>query len=158
MNGHIGIPTGDETGKTTTSKTPLDDDADVRDIITGLASKGKGLDSQELSKYAMRLAVLIGKPAAQKLVNHILIFNQRGDVQNKTPQERIEQFYNMGAVDKDTDKIIAKAKSFGTGIQSGMRQSPDILNIEASGRKLGDKTNAGEADKIKTVAANTLQN
>lgn len=150
MNGHIGIPKGGDDPKDTT----LDQNAEIRDIISGLTAQGKKLPSEELSKYAIRLSVLIGKPAAQKLVNHILVFNQRGDVQSKTPEERIDQFYKMGALDKETDQLIAKAKSFGYGPQQGLKTSPDILNIEASKRKwkTGDKGDAADIAKIKTVA------
>lgn len=154
MNGHIAIPTGGGAKPSNKTETKIDDDADVRDILTGLVAKGKGLPTEDLSAYAMRLAAILGRPTAQKIVNHILVFNQRGDVQNKSAEQRVEQFYNMGSMDKDIDAVMAKSKSLGYGVQVGLRESPDILNMEASGRKpfKDDKISRQDADKVKAFA------
>ena len=96
-----------------TNKTSADYDLDVRDILTGFVGKGKDLGKDDQSAMISRLGVILGKPQAQKLVNHIFLFNQRDDIKGKSLDQKLDTFYNIGSNDKDVDALLSRTKPGG---------------------------------------------
>lgn len=140
------------------NRSGLDDNIEVRDLLTGLVGKWNDLKSDDRSPYIVKLGQLIGKPTAQKLINSIFIFNDRDDVKGKNAEQRVGQFYDLGNEDKDVNNVIARSRSLGYGVQEGLRTSPDILNEEATKRFIPKKDTAHTiaSDKIKDIASGVI--
>ena len=138
------------------SKTPADYDLDVRDIIANFVGKGRTLRGDDQSAYISRLGVILGKPQALKLVNHLFLFNQRDDVKGKSFDQKLESFYNIKSGDNDIDSLLSKTKNLGYGVHEGAQTSVDVTNKELTGRKVGDEAKQSQSDKIKTVADSAL--
>lgn len=128
---------GDKGNKPTPTyhnETSLDNTADIRDILSAFAAKGyAGIGKENAGANFQRLSVLVGKPTAIKLINNVDEFSQRSDVQGKSPQERVQLFYNLGSNDKDVDDILKKVKSFGYGVNQGLNTSVDVSNKKITG-------------------------
>jgi hypothetical protein len=130
ITGHTGP---EYTPKVNTSRSNLDDMADVRDLLSAIVGAGKsGLKPEDQSAVYARLGVLLGKPTANKLINQALIFNQRPDAMGKTAEQRITQFYDTGSRDPELNTIISKTKSLGEGPVSGANQSVNDLTKKIS--------------------------
>ena len=138
------------------NKTPADYDLDVRDIIADFVGKGKELKGDDQSAYISRLGVILGKPQAQKLVNHLFLFNARDDVKGKSFDQKLESFYNIKSGDNDIDSILSKTKNLGYGVHEGAQTSTDVINKELTGRKIGDEAKQSQSGKIKNVADSAL--
>lgn len=108
---------------------PIEDTADIRDIITGLVGKGyTALSDDDVRGGYGRLQTLVGRPKAQKLMEQIFIYNQRPENRGLPVEDRISRFYDAGSGDAATNDVIGKAKSFGYGVLPGFRNSPNVLN------------------------------
>lgn len=115
-------------------RTTLDDTADVRDYLASLIGRGsKAMDSDSRSEYG-RLAAMYGKQLADKIMNHVFIFNNRPDVQKAKPEERLDTFYTIGSQDPELKELFNKSKAFGYGPRSGFNQSSNEINQILSGR------------------------
>lgn len=123
----------------TKGRTPIDDTADVRDIMSGLVGKGitNLADETARSGYA-RLQVLVGPAQAQKLMNHMFIFNSRPDLKNAPVESKIKQFYETPSADPEVTGTLGKVKSFGYGVLPGFRDSSSQLNQQLSGKTSTD--------------------
>ena len=142
------MPTGDpvkgkngvESGKLDTHRTKSDDTADIRDIVSAIVGGGhKDLSDENIRNEYTYLSYLVGNEKAQKIFNYALIFNQTPSVQNKSPQERITQFYSINPRDKELETLFTGLKSFGYGPQEGIQSSPFIDNMKLTGRYKEEK-------------------
>lgn len=116
-------------------RTPLDDTADVRDILSGLVGKGMtGLNDDDSRNSYTKLQGLVGPQQAQKLMNHMFVFNSRPDLKGAAPEARIKTFYDSPSSDPDVSGTLGKVKSFGYGVLPGFRQSSSQLNQGLSGQ------------------------
>lgn len=116
-------------------RTPLDDTADVRDILSGLVGKGMtGLNDDDSRNGYNRLQSLVGPQQAQKLMNHMFVFNSRPDLKGAAPEARINSFYQTPSSDPEVSGTLNKVKSFGYGVLPGFRQSSSQLNQGLSGQ------------------------
>lgn len=116
-------------------RTPLDDTADVRDILSGLVGKGMtGLNDDDSRNGYNRLQQLVGPQQANKLMNHMFVFNSRPDLKGAAPEARIKTFYDTPTSDPDVSSTLGKVKSFGYGVLPGFRQSSSQLNQGLSGQ------------------------
>jgi len=169
VHGHIAKLEGEEKGGEKPSKPedtqslPLKNkpqseyDLDVRDILTAIAGKGwEGISKDDKPALINRLEILVGKQESKKVLNHLLVFSQREDQKNKTPEQRIETFYNVGSSDKYVNDIIERSKSLGYGVMEGNRTSSDVLNKEISHTKIGDKPADSKAAKVEEVAKSVI--
>lgn len=131
MMGHTGydkVPGGEEPDAPAphfqTRRTQLDDNAEVRDILsTIVGGKYKSFANKDVTAGFTRLAAIIGPEKAQKLATHAFVFNNRQDVGQKSSEERLQSFFDMGSKDADVDKILTTTKNFATGVVSGYRDS-----------------------------------
>ncbi len=99
-------------------------DFDLRDIINmGVGGKHKDLSNADLRTNYQWLAGKIGVPAAQKLMNKILIYNQQTANSQLPDEERIKAFYDTPGDDEEVSTIIKTAKGLGYGIGEGVRSS-----------------------------------
>lgn len=116
-------------------RTPLDDTADVRDILSGIVGGGyTGLsDDTARAKYT-RLQALVGPDKAQKLMTHMFIFNQNPATQKLPVEARIKSFYDNPAGDADVSGVLGKVKSFGYGVLPGFRESTSFSNSQLAGQ------------------------
>lgn len=110
--------------KLRTGRTSLDDNAEVRDILSSIVGgKHKSFANKDVTAGFTRLAAIIGPEKAQKMAMHAFMYNNRDDAGNKTPEQRVQSFFDMGAKDPEVDKILTTSKNFGTGVQSGFQDS-----------------------------------
>lgn len=123
MSGHAGIDI-----PVKSSRSNLDDMADVRDLLSALVGAGKGgLRADDQSAVYSRLAAILGKPTASKLITQVHIFNERPDTVMKNAEQRITQFYDTGSRDPELDTLIKKTKTLGQGPLAGANQSVNDL-------------------------------
>lgn len=114
-------PAKDQAEFTPPSRTRLDETADTRDILANMVGKGlKGFNDDTSKSDYTRLQQLVGVPMAQKMMNHIFVFNQRPDVLQKNPEQRLQQFYNMGSAHNDLNDLLTTIKGFSQGPVVGM--------------------------------------
>ena len=124
-----------ETGDIIRTSTSLDDTADIRDALSFLAGKGySSLSDDESRKTFGRLVGLVGRPKAEKLATQVFLFNQRPETKTYSPEQKVSSFYEIGSSDKDISPYIQKAKSFGSGVLPGFRESPSLGNMILTGR------------------------
>lgn len=128
-NGEVKIGSG-----VTQSRTPLDNTADIRDILTNIVGNSyKGITDEYIRKDYARLANMIGITQAQKLIDQAIIYNQRADVKGLSIEQKVNGFYTMGSQDKTLDGILQNAAKFGDGPIGGMRRSRDRANMNLVG-------------------------
>jgi hypothetical protein len=124
-----------ETAIISPGRTPLDNTADVRDILTGLVGKGyTTMGDDNIKSGYNRLQSLLGPQQASKLMNHMFMFNSRPDLKNTPVESRIKQFYDTPSADVDVTGTLGKVKSFGYGVVPGFRDSSSQLNQQLSGK------------------------
>lgn len=117
------------------SKGPLDEIADFRDYLTNLVGRGsKTLDPEMKNNYSA-LVAMYGKPMADRIMNHVFVFNNRPEIQNASPEQRLDAFYAIGSRDKDLQALFNKARNFSYGYKAGLNQSRNEGNIILSGRR-----------------------
>lgn len=132
----LGMGGGIDVKKTVMPTTnPGRDKFNVRDSMATLIGNGYKAFSDDQSKgeYA-GLKTLLGPQMAQKLMTHIFLFNNRSDIQNKTPEERLQLFYKMGAMDPSVNELIGRMRSLDYGPIVGFRNSPDVGSKQLTGR------------------------
>ena len=104
---------------------PAGDKVDVADILSNFVSRGdKNLTGDQARKDYSFLIGKVGAPTAQKLINHVLIFNQRPDMQKQPFAQKLNSFYSMGSNDKDVDNILKT--QLGAGPVALANSSPEI--------------------------------
>lgn len=117
------------------NRTPIDDTADTRDILTGLIGKGyTALSDDSIRGGFQRLQALVGPERARKLMTHAFIFNQNPAMQKLPTEAKIKTFYETPSGDADVQGLLGKVKSFGYGVLPGFRESSYQVNQELAGR------------------------
>lgn len=155
-NYEVDPPEGDKPTVLYAGNTPLDQVADARDLVSALVGKGYTSlkDTEARSKFQL-LSNTIGAPLAQKIADSVLIYNQRPEVTNYTPEQRVSNYYSIGSSDKDVANYLQKIKSFGSGVLSGFNDSVLMDNRIMTGRdKLATPTeDTDTAKRIKDIAS-----
>lgn len=134
------------------NKTTLDEQGDVRDIINEFVGKGKNLQVRDRAGLVVKLQQLLGNEKAVKVLDHMAIFNSQNN--NKTPEQRINSFYNTTSKDKDVSEVVERAKNLGLSDPlTAMRSSEDILSQELAGKDLGKEHKDNKSSIIQSVAS-----
>jgi hypothetical protein len=101
------------------------DKVDVADILSNFVGRGdKDLSGGQAKKDYQFLIGKVGAPLAQKLVGHVLTFNQRPDMQKQPFAAKLNNLYSMGSNDKDVDKILKT--QLGAGPVALANSSPEV--------------------------------
>jgi hypothetical protein len=156
FNGHLGLPTDPpDTKYNPQGRTSLNDTADIRDALAHVVAGGytdfSNKDVQANYKYIARL---VGASRAERLFVQAFSFNQKPGNNKPGGADKIQQFYNTGSSDPETDKTMTAIKNFGGGVKSGFQSSVDegvkLLNKSdvATGKAKDDKSVA----TIKSIA------
>ena len=145
LNGHTGYDIGGEDPKLPgkaigTDKTKLDETADLRDSIsalvasgyTSLKPKGSAATSNDVKAHVTRILNTLPTKEAQNLLTHIAIYNQNPDITNLNPTQKLQQFYDINSSNPQTNELLRKVKSFGSGPTSGFQESTEVLNKQLS--------------------------
>lgn len=115
---------------------PVNQSMNVRDALSGFIGKGftdlKNEDARNVFSY---LRGYVGPDAARRLITHALMFNQRSDMAGVSPEQKVQSFYSIPSADPLVNNMLARSGAIGHGPVEGLRTSPDILNMQASGRK-----------------------
>lgn len=120
---------------------PLDDKFDVRDILANFVSRGdKDLSGDQAKKDYHYMSSTLGEPMARKMLNHVLIFNQRPDQQNQSFEKKLSSLYTIGSNDKDVDGILKKTNMLDKGAIAGARESGNVGSMMAAGTLAPDLT------------------
>lgn len=135
---------------------PFVNPADIfktREALSGIVGKGftNFQDSSAKANYA-NLVAMHGPAVAQKLVMHAMLFNQRPDMAGKSPEQRIQSFYDMGSADPATQNILSRSAQMGAGPVADTYNSWDRLNQEITGRS-ADTRATPSPDALKAAAA-----
>lgn len=153
MTGHVDL--GSDPDKQFQNRGGLDNAADIRDLLSGLVAAGKtGLQPSDRAAVYAHLSTLLGKEQSQKLINHVLVFNERPDVVGKNTDQLLTQFYDMGSRDDSVNKIIQSTKNLGQGVVSGSYQSSNIMDTKNSGMDVlaGIKEDKNNVAKVKSLS------
>lgn len=109
-------------------------ESDLRDYLANLVGFGsKTMDKSTRNDYG-RLVGMYGKPMADKIMNHVFIFNNRADIQKSGPADRLRAFYAIGSRDKELQALFNKAKAYGEGPVAGLNDSHNVGNAMLTGR------------------------
>lgn len=112
-----------------------DQQFNVRDIIANfVARKDKNLSHPDARSDYAALVGQIGAPAAQKVLSHISIFNQRPELQNLPFEQRLSRLYTIGSNDKDVDTMLKQYSALGQGPIAAAYDSPNATNKQAVGK------------------------
>lgn len=134
------------------NKTTLDEQGDVRDIINEFVGKGKDLQVRDRAGLVVKLQQLLGNEKAVKVLDHMAIFNYQNNA--KTPEQRINSFYNTTSKDKDVSEVVERAKNLGLSDPlTAMRSSEDVLSQELAGKDLGKEQKDNKFSIVKSVAS-----
>ncbi len=126
----------------------------IRDALSGVIGKGyTDLKSDDARAQYAYLRGKLGNEMAQKLMTHALLFNQRTDMLKKSPQEKIQSFYDIGSNDPQVHDIISRAGKVSYGPIEGVNTSPDLNNMQITGRKVMAKDNVKQGDLRSVQAA-----
>lgn len=108
---------------------PEDQTANLRDSLTALVGRGyTSVTDDESRGHFSRLVATLGLPAAQRLMTHIAIYNQNPNQSRLPLNEKVTQFYDIGSRDAEINSLLQKIKTFGSGVVSGLTDSPDYSN------------------------------
>lgn len=107
----------------------IQNQAYMRDLMTAALQSGKPLNElpQETGVRSSLLAnaqMLYGQPIAQKLYSSINIFNQDPGSLQLSPDARATRYFDTLGNDPDIQSIRQSMKSFGSGIQSNINNTP----------------------------------
>lgn len=111
-----------------------DQAADARDSLANLIGFGSKTMNDDVRANYSKLITIYGQELADKLMNHVFVFNNRPDIQKSGPEDRINSFYATGSRDKQLSDIFTKLKSFGKGPIAGMNESINQGSQILSGR------------------------
>lgn len=162
VNDHLDILEKEDGGKQTPdvkpldipAKTPIDENLDIKDILTDFVGKGDKLSHADQGSLYARLKTIVGEEKATKLLQHVYIFNQSDDAKSKkNTDEKVEAFYNTTSHDKDVSDTISKIKNIGGSPVYSLHNEPDLLNQQLSGKDIGKESKVDETKKIAQVAA-----
>lgn len=130
----VGKPTTDISSQRSKGKIP--DKMDVRDVLSSFVGSGtKDFSDPERLKDFHYISEIIGQGEAHKLLTQAFLFNNREDMQGKSPQERVQAFYDIGSNDPELDKMIKTYKNVDPkGPLSGFETSGDYTNQKLTGR------------------------
>jgi len=117
-----------------TSRTPIDQNLDIRDHLAELVGKGNALNPDDKTAIFGGLTAALGRDKAMKIMNHAYLFNQRPDIAQLPLEDKIKAFYTIGSNDPDVNQVIAKSKTLGYGALPGFRNSASALNQELNGQ------------------------
>src|SRR5450432_1787948 len=153
LSGHTGDVTAPHAVRTPGK---LEQSADVRDMLSILVGAGKGgLKPDDQAAVISQLKATLGAPTANKLINHVAVFNERSDVGAKTAQQRVGQFYDMGSRDPEVDAIIKQTSQLAQGPIAGMGQTADVtLKALNAGQnpKLANAPNSGNVAQVQSAS------
>lgn len=158
LNGHTDFPVTDEGGITPSAapiipKGKFDDTADISDYLANFVGKGyKGFSDEDAKSDFAALTGVIGRDKATQLMRHVFIFNSRDDIKNKSPQQRLQTFYSMGATDPDVNSLLGRVKAMQG--QYGLNTSSNIGSRQLSGRDMATEGNMTDLqlNTLKTYA------
>lgn len=106
----------------------------IRDILASFVGRGDtNLSNEQARKDYSYLTGVIGAPMAQKVLTHLIAFNQRPDQQKKPFESRLQSMYDIGSNDKDVDAILHSAKMLEYGPVAGARSSANVNVMSAAG-------------------------
>lgn len=131
-------------------------DLDVRDRLAELIGKGNKIDPKDKSAIYGHLIQLLGNDKAQKVMDHIYVFNSRPDYQNLPLEDKLRTFYNMGSANKDVNQVILHTKALGSGVVPGFRESVSAINQKLDGRLPSDDKETEGSEKINNPRDNSL--
>lgn len=128
-----------------------DDSFDLQDKIMELLSSNNRLKPADRKSIYSNLQTTLGRDKADKLMNHIYIFNTRADMQNMPVEDKIKAFYSIGSNDPDIQGYIDRTKSLGYGPQAQFRGSLSEINSQLSGRNPIPQMAAEPADNQRKI-------
>jgi hypothetical protein len=160
LTGHLGLPSGggvdDVSSKykpqnRTTGETSLD----ISDLISHAVAGGYTSFSDDSIRSNFKyLSGIIGQDKARKLFNQAFIYNQRPDAKQKSAEQKIQSFYEIGSADPETNKTLQSIKNWGAGSLARFNQSVYEGNQQMIGKtkKPINKDNTEQTDQLLTVA------
>ena len=112
-----------------------DQQMNARDIIANfVARRDKNLSHPDAKADYNDLVGQIGAPAAQKVLAHLSIFNQRPELANLPFDQRLSRLYTIGSNDKDVDAMLKQYGTLGQGPVAAAYDSPNATNMQATTR------------------------
>lgn len=116
--------------------------ADLRDALAGLVGSGSRTMNDDMRANFARIQAMYGRPLAEKLLNHVFVFNSRPDMARSGAKDRIDAFYSTGSKDKELQNLFLQAKAFGKGPLAGLNESSNQESQVLSGRLLAPPARA----------------
>jgi hypothetical protein len=123
-------------------RTPLDDTADLRDMINYLVGSGMvDFGKDEAARgHLSRMSGTLGQDATNKLALQAFLFNKQNN-RPMSPEQRLSSFYASSSADPGTRALIERAKAFGSGPIAGLYSTPDVGVASVAGRDVTASNN-----------------
>jgi len=130
----------------------LYDLAEVRDSVLAMVTSGMTnlTDKSSRDQYIF-LKGQLGMDKARKIVDDVILFNQRKELVGKKPEDRAALFLDQGKKDNMLAGLYKDIKGFGYGIREGTLTSHERTVMEATGRvekSLQNRPNTQTTDKV----------
>src|ERR1700749_3811115 len=105
---------------------PIRDQFDARDNLMSFIGQGYtgGKMNDDQRGQLNRLTDILGADKAHALLSHVAIFNQRPDIQGKSPTDRMQTYFSITPNNPEIASTLAHFKALGTGIGGAINDSP----------------------------------
>lgn len=130
-----------------------EDYLNIRDALTAFVGNGyKNTSGDDARALYSALRAQLGPATAQKMLIHLQQFNQRPDMLQRGPEERVRAFYDMGSRDPDVHNIISRSGMVAQGPIGGMREAPDASTQELQRKKMYNYGPVGGATSLSPIS------
>lgn len=126
MNGHLGLPGGNDPKDSyhPQGRTDLTDTLDIRDALSHAIAGGyTNFSDNDIKANYAKIAQLIGPQKAQNLFIQAFEYNKRPGAKEKSKEERLQNFYDIGSSDPDTKAVLSRIKNSSSDPIEGYRNS-----------------------------------
>lgn len=117
-------------------KTPIDNDANLRDKISLMLADNAG--TQDAGKYLKDIAFSIGETdatgalknpdaaydKARKIVDKVVLYNQSPEGRNPDAKSKIGTFFDVHSKASDVGDILSRLRNMGQGVEANYTDSP----------------------------------
>jgi len=129
-----------------------EDYLNIRDALSAFVGNGyTDMGNTDARALYSSLRARLGPAVAQKMLIHLQQFNQRPDVLQKSPEQRVQALYDIGSRDPEVGNILDRTKMVAQGPVPGFREAPEASSMQLEHRKMYNKGPIGGAAALSSI-------